>query len=113
MIKEGVMVISHNLQPVYLNLKPERFKSSLEWYYHSDSLPPVIAVYVAQLGNFSAEDSLDRGLSCWRANVRSCLQPYPWLMSLISLLSERPWLLAQDRNANLQELQIEQKIRFN
>jgi hypothetical protein len=116
MIKEGVMVISHNLQPVYLNLKAREICQKL-WNgnYHSDTLPPVIAdIYHRSIRNFSAEDSvliMDCRAGEQTIRIRACNLILE-VDELNQSSSERPWLLVflEDRNANLQEeLQIEQK----
>lgn len=118
LIKEGVMVISQNLQPVYLNLKAREICQQL-WNgnYHPDSLPPVIAdVYRQLTRSFSSEDRMfirDYQIAGEQTiRIRACCLNLDSEDEINLVSGNYPWLLVflEDRNAILQEeLRIEQK----
>ncbi len=128
LIKEGVMVVSQDLQPIYLNLKAREICDQL-WQDsdRSNHLPPIIASLHDQLINNSdwAEDVLviDHAIAAEQIIRIRAVQLMLGLEidqelsdiignSVASLAADRPWLLffLEDRRASLQEeLQIEQK----
>jgi hypothetical protein len=127
-IKEGVMVVSGDLQPVYLNLKAKEICDRL-WHGNSASnrLPPIISdIYDRLIKDFAIVDEvfvIDYPIS--RDHIirirASCLmlgREVDYELSRVlgnppaSLSENCPWLVffLEDRNASLQEeLQIEQK----
>lgn len=111
------MVISHNLQPVYLNLKAREICQKL-WNgnHHLDSLPPVITdIYHQLIRNFSSEDSvfvMDCRAGEQTIRIRACSLILGVDNELNQASGKCPWLLVflEDRSAILQEeLWMEQK----
>lgn len=112
------MVISHDLQPVYLNLKAREICQQL-WNsnHHSDNLPPVISdIHHRLMRNFSSKDRV-LVMDCQIAGeqtirIRACHFTLEVDDELNVASGNRPWLLffLEDRSASLQEeLRIEQK----
>lgn len=118
LVKEGVILVSQNLQPVYLNPKAREICQQL-WHgnRHSDSLPPVIAdIYHRLTRNSSSEDRvfvMEYQVAGERTiRIRACHFTLEVDDELSVPAENRPWLLVflEDRSASLQEeLWIEQK----
>ncbi|MBD2208337.1 hypothetical protein H6G27_00445 [Nostoc linckia FACHB-104] len=117
LVKEGVMIISENLQPIYLNKKAQEICQRL-WNSnsHSDSLPPIISdIYRQIMKNFINQDRvfiMDYDISEEETiRIRAC-HITPEVEVKVNIPGENhPWLifLLEDRNAILQEeLRIEQ-----
>lgn len=118
LIKQGVMLVSQNLQPIYLNPKAREICQQLcHSNRHSDSLPPVISdIYHRLTRNFSSEDRVFvmeyQVAGEQTIRIRACHFTLEVDDELSVASSNRPWLLVflEDRSASLQEeLRIEQK----
>ncbi|MDZ7960288.1 MAG: LuxR C-terminal-related transcriptional regulator [Aulosira sp. DedQUE10] len=112
------MIISQNLQPIYLNIKAREICERL-WNsnHHSDSLPPVISnIYRQMNNNFSSQDRvfiMDYQIAGKQTiRIRACYIPLEFDDDFNMNPANHPWLLVllEDRDAILQEeLRIEQK----
>ncbi len=118
LIKEGVMLVSRNLKPVYINPKAREICQQL-WLnnHHSDNLPPVISdIYYRLTKNSSFEDKVFVMEYQVAEEQTIRIRAYRFNLKVDDELSgdfsDRPWLLffLEDRSASLQEeLWIEQK----
>ncbi|QIR40524.1 LuxR family transcriptional regulator [Tolypothrix sp. PCC 7910] len=117
LVKEGVMIISENLQPIYLNKKAQEICQRL-WNSnsHYDSLNPVIYDIYHQIRknliNLDSVFIMDYDISEEETiRIRAC-HISPEVEEKVNIPCENhPWLIffLEDRNAILQEeLRIEQ-----
>lgn len=116
LVKEGIMLLSQNLQLIYSNKKAKEICQQLqENNYVADKLPPIISKLLHRLSqNLSSEHEtfvMDYQLNEERMiRIRAC---FPDLNDKSELMrGDRPWVLLflEDRNSMLQEeLRIEQK----
>ncbi|MBO3462209.1 helix-turn-helix transcriptional regulator [Aetokthonos hydrillicola Thurmond2011] len=118
LIKEGVMLVSQNLQPVYLNSKAREISQQLrQTNYHSHTLPPVISdIYYRLTKNLNSEDKIfimEYKVAEERTiRIRACNLNLEVDDEFSAVPENRRWVLffLEDRSASLQEeLWIEQK----
>jgi hypothetical protein len=117
LIKEGVMVVSHNLQPVYLNLKARELCQQLWPGDRPDNLSSVMSdIYHRLCNSFSLEDKefvMDYQISGQQIiRIRASYLTAELDVSVASIPDDRPCLLLflEDRAAILaEELRLEQK----
>lgn len=110
LIQEGVMFVSQNLEPIYLNSKAREICQQL-WLnkHHSDNLPPIVTDIYYRLtknsGSKHKEVVIEYQINDKQTiRIRAC--------QLIFGVEDRPWLLVflEDRSVSLQEeLWIEKK----
>lgn len=110
LIQEGVMFVSQNLKPVYLNSKAREICQQL-WLnkHYSDNLPPVIADIYYRLTKNSSSKHKEVVIE-YQINEEQTIRIRA--SQFIFGVEDRPWLLVflEDRSASLQEeLWIEQK----
>lgn len=119
LIREGVLIISHRLQPTYLNSKAKEICQKL-WNvgsYYSAQLPPILSDISHQLfrdtnpeaTSFVMDYQID-GKQTIR--IRACRVAQVLDQELVVPSQEQKYILIllEDRNATLEEeLQVEQK----
>jgi DNA-binding CsgD family transcriptional regulator len=118
LMQEGIMLISYNLPPIYLNIKAREICHRL-WNgnHQSDALPPVISAIYRQLNrNLSSQDKvflMDHQIAGEQTiRIRACYLPVEVDNEPNVTSGNRSLLLVllEDRDAILQEeLRIEQK----
>lgn len=119
LIREGVLLISHKLQPIYLNLKAREICQKL-WNggsYHSEQLPTILSHISHQLfRNTSHEDIsfvTDYRISGKQTiRIRACHLNQALNQEFVMPSQECQYILVflEDRNATLEEeLRIKQK----
>jgi hypothetical protein len=119
LIKEGVLIISHNLQPTYLNFKAEKICQMLwnENGYSSLQLPPIISHLSHQIFKNNASNNTSLVVD-YQINetqtirIRACSLSFALDEECIVDSQEREYILVflEDRNATWEEeLRTEQK----
>ncbi|PSB04719.1 helix-turn-helix transcriptional regulator [Merismopedia glauca] len=115
-VQEGVMVVSRNLQPIYLNLKAREICRQI-WHgnHNINSLPPIISdIHQSLLSNYNYDDRvfvIDYPVTEKHIiRIRVSYLTVETEDEINSIAGDRPWLLIllADKTAILgEELQME------